>query len=137
VCCVLFDRGVILCDVCICLLCLIVLPLPPGKNPFAVKINNNYNKFINFSIISSLKYKSPVISQIPAELIQAGGEALCSQVHKFILFQIRKNCLSSGRSLFLYQFTGSVIKLTVVVIEACHCYQLHTTFYPMSAQCRF
>jgi hypothetical protein len=27
----------------ICLLCLIVLPLPPGKNPFAVKI---YNKII-------------------------------------------------------------------------------------------
>jgi hypothetical protein len=25
----------------ICLLCLIVLPLPQGNNPFAVKINNN------------------------------------------------------------------------------------------------
>jgi hypothetical protein len=25
----------------ICALCLIVAPLPPGKNPFAVKINNN------------------------------------------------------------------------------------------------
>jgi hypothetical protein len=25
----------------ICLLCLIVLPLPPGKIPFAFKINNN------------------------------------------------------------------------------------------------
>jgi hypothetical protein len=25
------------------LLCLSVLPLPPGKNPFAVKINNNNN----------------------------------------------------------------------------------------------
>jgi hypothetical protein len=24
-------------------LCLIVVPLPPGKNPFAVKINNNNN----------------------------------------------------------------------------------------------
>jgi hypothetical protein len=28
----------------ICLLCLIVLPLPPGKNPFTVKINNNDKK---------------------------------------------------------------------------------------------
>jgi hypothetical protein len=34
-CAVSFDRGVI------CVLCLIVVPLPPGKNPFAVKINNN------------------------------------------------------------------------------------------------
>jgi hypothetical protein len=24
-------------------LCLIVVPLPPGENPFAVKINNNNN----------------------------------------------------------------------------------------------
>jgi hypothetical protein len=39
-CCVSFDRGVILWDV-ICVLCLIVVPLPPGKNPFSVKINNN------------------------------------------------------------------------------------------------
>jgi hypothetical protein len=27
----------------ICVLCLIVVPLPPGKNPFALKINNNIN----------------------------------------------------------------------------------------------
>jgi hypothetical protein len=30
---------VILCDVCVCVLCLILVPLPPGENPFAVKIN--------------------------------------------------------------------------------------------------
>jgi hypothetical protein len=24
-----------------CVLCLIVVPLPPGKNPFAVQLNNN------------------------------------------------------------------------------------------------
>jgi hypothetical protein len=35
VCCVSFERGVI------CLLCLIVLPLPPGKNPSAVKTNDD------------------------------------------------------------------------------------------------
>jgi hypothetical protein len=38
VCCFPFDRVVILCNVVCC-----VLPLPPGKNPFAVKINNNNN----------------------------------------------------------------------------------------------
>jgi type IV secretory pathway component VirB8 len=28
----------------VCVLCLIVVPLRPGENPFAVKINNNNNK---------------------------------------------------------------------------------------------
>jgi uncharacterized membrane protein len=27
----------------VCVLCPIVVPLPPGENPFAVKINNNNN----------------------------------------------------------------------------------------------
>jgi hypothetical protein len=30
----------------ICVVCLIVVPLPPDENPFAVKINNNNNKII-------------------------------------------------------------------------------------------
>jgi hypothetical protein len=28
----------------VCVLCLVVVPLPPGENPFAVKINNDNNK---------------------------------------------------------------------------------------------
>jgi hypothetical protein len=36
VCCVLFERGVLF-----CVLCVIVVPQPPGKNPFEVRINNN------------------------------------------------------------------------------------------------
>jgi hypothetical protein len=51
------------------------------------------------------KYKSPGNDQIPAELIQAGGEMLLSVIHKLILYGIRKNCLISGRSLLFYQFT--------------------------------
>jgi hypothetical protein len=35
VCCVLFERGVIFCDMCTSVLRLIVVPLPPRKNPFA------------------------------------------------------------------------------------------------------
>jgi hypothetical protein len=31
----------------VCVLCHIVVPLPPGKNTFAVKINNNNNIIIN------------------------------------------------------------------------------------------
>jgi hypothetical protein len=30
------------------------------------------------------RYKSPGVDQIPAELAQAGGETLCSKIHKFI-----------------------------------------------------
>jgi hypothetical protein len=46
-----------------CELCLIVVPLPPGKNPFAVKISNNSNNnnneiitlgWINQTILSHL-----------------------------------------------------------------------------------
>jgi hypothetical protein len=30
------------------------------------------------------RYKSPVVDQIPAQLIQAGGDTLCSEVHNLI-----------------------------------------------------
>jgi hypothetical protein len=37
VCCVLFERGVLFCAMCVtCVLCLIVVPLPLGNAPFAV-----------------------------------------------------------------------------------------------------
>jgi hypothetical protein len=39
--CVSFERCVILCDVCCLCVVSIVVPLPPGENTFAVKINNN------------------------------------------------------------------------------------------------
>jgi hypothetical protein len=47
-----------------------------------------------------------------------------------ILYGIRKNCLISGRSLLLYQFTTGAIKLTVVIIMGHHCYKLHFIQYP-------
>jgi hypothetical protein len=65
----------------------------------------------------------PGSGQILAELIQAGGETLLSDVHKFLNSVC--NCLISGRSLLLYQFTKRVVKLTVVIIVGYHCYQLH------------
>jgi hypothetical protein len=37
--CAVFRLSVVL----FCVMCLIVVPLPPGQNPFAVKINNNNN----------------------------------------------------------------------------------------------
>jgi hypothetical protein len=33
------------CDICIFVLCLIVVPLPPGKNLIAIQLNNNNNVF--------------------------------------------------------------------------------------------
>jgi hypothetical protein len=76
------------------------------------------------------KHKSSDSDQISAELIQAGGETLVS-TNSLIQLEIRKNCLISGRSLLLYQFTRCVIKLTVisVIILGYNCYQLHAETY--------
>jgi hypothetical protein len=71
------------------------------------------------------KYKSPGSDLIPAELIQAGGEILLSEIpNSSILFGIRKNFLINGKS----QFIKRAIKLTVIIIVGYHCYQLHTKF---------
>jgi hypothetical protein len=42
-------------------------------------------------------------------------------INSIIIFRKRKNCLSSGGSLLLHQFTWRVIKLTVLIIKAHHC----------------
>jgi hypothetical protein len=55
VCCVSFDRGVILCDVCYLFVMSYCKPLPPGKNPFAVNkyyITLHYNSHSLPGIIS-------------------------------------------------------------------------------------
>jgi hypothetical protein len=49
-------------------------PLVPEPSPFEVEIASAKLK----------KYKSPGSDQIPAELIQSGGETLQSEIHKFI-----------------------------------------------------
>jgi hypothetical protein len=79
------------------------------------------------------KYKSPGSDDIPADLIQAGGEILLSVIHKLILFGLRKNCLIIGRSLLLCQFTKRVTRLIVIIIVEYHCYQLHTKFCQISS----
>jgi hypothetical protein len=89
-------------------------PLVPGPSRLEVEI----------AIAKLKKYKSPGSDQIHAELIQAGGEMRSK--NSLILVGIRNNCLISGRSLLLYQFTKRVTKLTVIIIVGCHCYQHHT-----------
>jgi hypothetical protein len=49
-------------------------PLVPGPNRLEVEI----------AIAKLKKYKSPGSVQIPAELIQAGGEMLLSAIHELI-----------------------------------------------------
>jgi hypothetical protein len=69
-------------------------PLVSGPIHFEVEI----------AIARLKKYKSPGSDQIPAELIQAGGDILLCVIHNsLILFGIRKICLISGRSLLLYR----------------------------------
>jgi hypothetical protein len=50
--------------------------------------------------------------------------------HLLIIFGLRKNCQSSERNQLSYLFIRKVIKLTTVIIEEYHCYQLHTKCYP-------
>jgi hypothetical protein len=50
-----------------------------------------------------------------------------------ILFGIRKNCLISGSSLLLYQFTKRVIKLTIIIILKYYCFQLNTQLIILSS----
>jgi hypothetical protein len=54
-------------------------------------------------------YKSLGADQIPAEFIKA--------TNLFVLYEIRRNCHSSGRNLLVYQFIKRVIRWTVIIIE--------------------
>jgi hypothetical protein len=66
------------------------------------------------------KYKSPGSDQIPAELIQAAGVTLLPQIHKLI------------NSVWNKEELPDQWKESVVIIMGYHCYQLHTTFFPVS-----
>jgi hypothetical protein len=75
------------------------------------------------------KYRSPAVDQVPAELIQAGEETLHSEIHKLIKLIWNKELPYQWKESTGYLFTKRVIKLTVVIIEAYHCCQLHTKLY--------
>jgi hypothetical protein len=78
------------------------------------------------------KYKSPGNDQIPAELIQAGGETLWFEIHKLINFIFNKKELpDEWKESIIVPIHMKAIKLTVVIIIRYH-YQLHTKFYPIS-----
>jgi hypothetical protein len=98
-------------------------PLVPDPSPCEVEL-----------AIAKLKCcTSPGSDQIPAEMIQVGGEILRSKIHKLINYIWNKEeSPVSGRSLLLHQCTRMAIKLTVVIIVRYHCYQRHTKLYPIS-----
>jgi hypothetical protein len=95
-------------------------PLAPKSDPFEVEIPSEKLK----------RYKLPGTDQILAKIIQAGGNALCSDIQNLlILFGIRKNCHSSRRNLLFFLFKKMAMKLIVVITWEYHCYQLHIICY--------
>jgi hypothetical protein len=83
-------------------------------------------------VFPELRYESPGIYKIPAELIKAEVEQFVLRyMNLLILFGIKKNCLRSERSQSLYVSIRRAIKQTAVFIEAYHFCQLHTKFYPV------
>jgi hypothetical protein len=97
-------------------------PLVPEPRPFEAEIAVVNLKRIYCKIV--IKFQ---------QLTQAAHETVWSEIHKLITYiWKRKNCLISGRIPFLYQFTRSAIKLTVVIIVRYHSNQLHTKCYPVS-----
>jgi hypothetical protein len=85
---------------------------------------------VEIAIEKLKRYKSPGTEEILAKLMEAGGETLHSEIHKLVLYGIRRNCNRSGRSLLLYQFIKRVIRWTVIIIKEYPTYQLPTKFYP-------
>jgi hypothetical protein len=77
-------------------------------------------------------YKSPGTDHIPAKLIKAGSEILCSEIHKLIHSIWNKEELpQQWEDLLLYQFIKRVIRLTVIIIKESPSHQLPTKFYPI------
>jgi hypothetical protein len=81
-------------------------PLVPGPSASEVEL-----------AIEELKsHKSSGIDQIPAELIKAGSRTIYGEIHKLILFGVRRNCLRGRSSRSLYLSIKRVIKQIVAII---------------------
>jgi hypothetical protein len=85
---------------------------------------------VDVAIRKLKRYKSTGADQIPAELNQAGGEILPSEIHKLIkLIWNKEELPHQWKESIAVPIHKKVIKLTVVIIEAYHCCQPHTKFY--------
>jgi len=66
------------------------------------------------------------IGQIPAEPIEAGGDALRFEIHKLITSVWKKAKLpQEWKESIVVHIYKRVIKLTVVIVEECHFSQVH------------
>jgi hypothetical protein len=69
------------------------------------------------------KYKSPGSDQIPADLIQAGGELLLPETHKLINSVVNKEELpDQWKESVIVPVHENATKLTVIIIVESHCY---------------
>jgi hypothetical protein len=77
--------------------------------------------------------KSASANQTPAELIHAGGEKLLAEIHEPIkLIWNKQELPHQWKESPVIHIQKRVMKLTVVIIEACYCCQTVTKFYPTS-----
>jgi hypothetical protein len=88
------------------------------------------SSYVDEISIEKLKDKSPGIDQIPAELIQAGGNILRSEIHKLVNSVWNKKELpQQWKEYILVPIYKRVNRTELVIIEDYHCYQLHTHFH--------
>jgi hypothetical protein len=93
------------------------------------------------------KYKSPGSDQIPAELIQAGGEILLSEIHKLInsvwnkeilnpyiinlshILIFQNKCLPSFYTIYYTTYAQQNVKQLDCVVYPTIKYYIHVTLY--------
>jgi hypothetical protein len=77
--------------------------------------------------------KTPGSDQIPAELIQAGGETLVSVIHKLINSIWNKEELpDQWKESIIVPIHKKGYKTDCNIIVGYHCYERHTAFYQIS-----
>jgi hypothetical protein len=86
---------------------------------------------VEIAIAKLKRYKSPGSDQIPAKLIQAGGDILCSKIHELINSVWNTEQLpEQWKESIIVPVHKKVIKLTaVIIIGGYHYYQLRTKLY--------
>jgi hypothetical protein len=94
-------------------------PLVPDPSPYEVEIATKRSK----------REKSPGSDQIPAELIQTGGEILCSKIHELVNFIWNKEELPDQWKESIIARVHKKNNKTVVITVGYHSYQLHTKIF--------
>ena len=84
--------------------------------------------------IEKLKsHKSPAIDQFLTVFIKAGGRTIRCQIHKLIYSIWNKEELPEEWKELIMVPISRMIKQIVVIIQAYHCYLLHTKLYQTSS----